>query len=162
MIGASAFTWEIQHMLGHHPYTNLLDIPSQDGEYIKASLQTSEPATKPTSHRTSQESDPDVFSSFPFMRMHPAHRRLWYHRFQHFYAPLLFALMTLSKVFQQDWQMFTERRLYHISADCRYGRSRTNSIRFVVMKLLSLIYMLVLPCWSHGLLHGSILFAIGT
>ena len=26
MIGASAFTWEIQHMLGHHPYTNVLDM----------------------------------------------------------------------------------------------------------------------------------------
>ena len=25
MIGASAFTWEMQHMLGHHPYTNVLD-----------------------------------------------------------------------------------------------------------------------------------------
>ncbi|KAL7467157.1 hypothetical protein ACHAXS_007402 [Conticribra weissflogii] len=25
MIGASAFTWEVQHMLGHHPYTNILD-----------------------------------------------------------------------------------------------------------------------------------------
>ena len=25
MIGASAFTWELQHMLGHHPYTNVLD-----------------------------------------------------------------------------------------------------------------------------------------
>ena len=26
MIGASAFTWEFQHMLGHHPYTNVLDV----------------------------------------------------------------------------------------------------------------------------------------
>jgi predicted heme/steroid binding protein len=26
MIGASAYTWELQHMLGHHPYTNLLDV----------------------------------------------------------------------------------------------------------------------------------------
>ncbi|KAL7547684.1 hypothetical protein ACHAWF_010969 [Thalassiosira exigua] len=25
MIGASAFTWELQHMLGHHPYTNVMD-----------------------------------------------------------------------------------------------------------------------------------------
>ena len=25
MIGASTFTWEFQHMLGHHPYTNVLD-----------------------------------------------------------------------------------------------------------------------------------------
>ena len=34
MIGASAFTWEIQHMLGHHPYTNLLDV---EGEKCKTS-----------------------------------------------------------------------------------------------------------------------------
>ena len=30
MIGASAYTWEIQHMLGHHPYTNLLDIVEEE------------------------------------------------------------------------------------------------------------------------------------
>ncbi len=30
MIGASAFTWEIQHMLGHHPYTNVLDTVEEE------------------------------------------------------------------------------------------------------------------------------------
>ncbi len=30
MIGASAYTWEIQHMLGHHPYTNLLDVVEEE------------------------------------------------------------------------------------------------------------------------------------
>ena len=30
MIGASAFTWELQHMLGHHPYTNVLDCEEED------------------------------------------------------------------------------------------------------------------------------------
>jgi hypothetical protein len=30
MIGASAFTWEMQHMLGHHPYTNVLDAVEDD------------------------------------------------------------------------------------------------------------------------------------
>ena len=30
MIGASAFTWEMQHMLGHHPYTNVLDAAEDD------------------------------------------------------------------------------------------------------------------------------------
>ena len=38
MIGASAFTWEVQHMLGHHPYTNLLDVAgfggTQDGDGV--------------------------------------------------------------------------------------------------------------------------------
>ena len=69
MIGASAFTWEIQHMLGHHPYTNLI---STDNETKKR---------KDHDNNTEgqvQESDPDVFSSFPFMRMHPSHARSWY------------------------------------------------------------------------------------
>merc|ERR1712127_317588 len=39
MIGASAFTWEIQHMLGHHPYTNVLDEVEEsrkiDGKDVK-------------------------------------------------------------------------------------------------------------------------------
>ena len=87
MIGASAMTWEIQHMLGHHPYTNLLDV---DGE--KQKKNEDDPLL------SSQESDPDVFSSFPVMRMHPDHERSWYHRFQHLYAPLLFAMMTVAKV----------------------------------------------------------------
>jgi hypothetical protein len=30
MIGASAYTWEIQHMLGHHPYTNVLDMVEEE------------------------------------------------------------------------------------------------------------------------------------
>lgn len=30
MIGASAYTWEMQHMLGHHPYTNLLDVVEEE------------------------------------------------------------------------------------------------------------------------------------
>ena len=88
MIGASAMTWEIQHMLGHHPYTNLLDV---DGEKQKKNG-SGDPLV------SSQESDPDVFSSFPVMRMHPDHERSWYHRFQHLYAPLLFAMMTVAKV----------------------------------------------------------------
>ena len=29
MIGASAFTWEIQHVLGHHPYTNLMSVDNE-------------------------------------------------------------------------------------------------------------------------------------
>merc|ERR1711990_1216405 len=56
MIGASAFTWEVQHMLGHHPYTNLLDVSGYGG-------------TKETDDDRFDESDPDVFSSFPLMRM---------------------------------------------------------------------------------------------
>jgi len=151
MIGASAFTWQFQHMLGHHPYTNLLDVHEAE---LKAQEIDSPMVEK------DQESDPDVFSSFPLMRMHPFHEPQWFHRYQHLYAPVLFALMTLAKVFQQDVEVAWNRRLYHIDAECRYG-SVWNRIRFWGMKALSAVYMFALPCYFHGLKRGLILFTVG-
>jgi len=151
MIGASAFTWQFQHMLGHHPYTNLLDVREEE---LKARGEES------TKEDIDQESDPDVFSSFPLMRMHPAHEPSWINQYQHMYAPILFALMTLAKVFQQDVQVALSHKLYHIDAKCRYG-STWNLIRFWGMKILSICYMIGLPCYFHGPKNGLILFTIG-
>mmetsp|Transcript_11403 Transcript_11403/g.15797 ORF Transcript_11403/g.15797 Transcript_11403/m.15797 type:complete len:548 (-) Transcript_11403:456-2099(-) len=151
MIGASAFTWEFQHMLGHHPYTNLLD----EEEDLKKEKGVDCPMVE-----KDQESDPDVFSSFPIMRMHPLHEPSWYHRYQHLYAPLLFALMTLAKVFQQDYEVAMSKRLYHIDATCRYG-SKLNLIRFWFMKIITSGYMIALPCYFHGIARGLGLFVLG-
>jgi hypothetical protein len=107
-----------------------------------------------------QESDPDVFSSFPLMRMHPLHVPSWYHRYQHLYAPVLFAVMTLAKVFQQDFEVATSKRLYHIDANVRYG-SGWNVARFWIMKLVTMSYMLGLPMYFHGVARGLGLFVIG-
>ena len=107
-----------------------------------------------------KESDPDVFSSFPFMRMHPEHKVDWYHKYQHLYAPILFSLMTLAKVLQQDVEVATLKRLYHIDAKCRYG-SFLNTFRFWAMKVISMGYMIVLPCYFQGVTKGIGLFIIG-
>jgi len=151
MIGASAFTWEFQHMLGHHPYTNLLDSDEEKRKETGVDCPMVE---------KDQESDPDVFSSFPAMRMHPLHKQEWFHRYQHIYGPLLFAFMTLSKVFQQDIQVVLSKRLYHIDANCRYG-SVLNIFRFWVMKAVTLGYMLGLPCYYQGITSGIALFLLG-
>mmetsp|Transcript_12368 Transcript_12368/g.15666 ORF Transcript_12368/g.15666 Transcript_12368/m.15666 type:complete len:336 (+) Transcript_12368:3-1010(+) len=143
MIGASAFTWQFQHMLGHHPYTNLLT--------------TSESASEGSDLI---ESDPDVFSSYPFMKMHPHHTVSWYHAYQHLYAPILFAFMTLAKVFQQDIEIITSKKLYHIDCHCRYDDVK-NVIRFWLMKALSMVYMVGLPIYFQGLKGGLLLFFVG-
>jgi len=151
MIGASAFTWEFQHMLGHHPYTNLLDTVEEDmkEQGIDRALQEKD-----------QESDPDAFSSFPFMRMHPGHKADWFHKYQHIYAPILFAAMTLGKVLHQDFDVIITKHLYHIDATCRYG-SLFNVFRFWFMKILTTGYMVILPCYFHGVINGVFLFFIG-
>eukprot|EP00956_Cyclotella_meneghiniana_P014038 scaffold20782_cov55-Cyclotella_meneghiniana.AAC.7 len=151
MIGASAFTWEIQHMLGHHPYTNVLD------GVEKEKLEQMDDC--PIEEKD-QESDPDVFSSFPLMRMHPLQQPRWFHKYQHVYAPFLFALMTLAKVLQQDVEVATSKRLYHIDAHGRYG-SIWNTARFWSMKIITMFYMVGLPVFSHGLVKGLGLFVLG-
>lgn len=148
MIGASAFTWQIQHNLGHHPYTNLLDIDNEDCSH------------SPTDGKSMQENDPDVFSSFPFIRMHPHHKRKPIHKYQHIYAPFMFSLMTIMKVWQQDWEMLRDRRLYHISAERIYS-DPSNVARFYIMKVLSVLYMIVLPCYCRQSLSGLTLYVVG-
>jgi len=150
MIGASAFTWEFQHMLGHHPYTNLIHTKDEEKKNNGS----------PALEQMNAESDPDVFSSFPFVRMHPYHEPKWYHKYQHYYTPILFSMMTLLKVFQQDIETIWNNRLYHIDASPRYS-NKWNVARFWSMKVLSCIYMIVLPCYFHGVSRGMILFIIG-
>lgn len=150
-IQASAFTWQFQHMLGHHPYTNLLDVHEEENKAKEIDTPI---------EQKDQESDPDVFSSFPLMRMHPVHEPLWYNKYQHLYAPVLFAFMTLAKVFQQDIEVALNKRLYHIDAKCRYGNV-WNLVRFWGMKALSTLYMIGLPCYFHGIKGGLILFTVG-
>ena len=111
-------------------------------------------------HLFTQESDPDVFSSFPLMRMHPLQQPRWFHKYQHIYAPFLFALMTLAKVLQQDVEVATSKRLYHIDAHGRYG-SIWNIARFWSMKIITMFYMVALPIFSHGLVKGIGLFVLG-
>lgn len=149
MIGASAMTWEMQHVLGHHPYTNLIE--SENGKCRSNGSHTME--------GTDQEGDPDVFSTFPMLRLHPWHERKWYHQFQHIYAPFLFALMTLSKVFTQDFRVCTERRLFQLDANCRYA-DPLYTLRFWSMKVITFLYMIALPMYAQGAQRGFGLFML--
>lgn len=134
MIGASAFTWQFQHMLGHHPYTNLLDTQEEDAK--KKGIDT------PVKEKN-QESDPDVFSSFPLIRMHPIHEPTWFNKYQHMYAPVLFAFMTLANVFQQDVEVALSDRLYHIDAKVSLENLRMMRFKSVLQLLLPHINMLL-------------------
>ena len=57
MIGASAFTWELQHMLGHHPYTNVIDCEEEDKKVrdVDCSIDEKDQVNDFTSRRVSLE-----------------------------------------------------------------------------------------------------------
>ena len=69
-------------------------------------------------------------------------------------------MMTLAKVFQQDYEVAISKRLYHIDANVRYG-SWFNVFRFWSMKVITMIYMMGLPIYFHGAGKGVALFVIG-
>ncbi|KRX10395.1 Cytochrome b5-like heme/steroid binding domain [Pseudocohnilembus persalinus] len=135
MIGASSYVWESQHVGGHHLYTNL----DHDREQ-------------------NPEQDPDVFSSYPFMRMHPNCERKWFHQYQHIYGPILFMTFTMVKVLYNDFACFYYKKVMHISMNQRLSQKK-NIIRVVISKIASLIYMLFLPMIFNGFAKGFSLFA---
>ena len=63
VIGGSALCWRTQHAAGHHQHPN------------------------------HHELDSDSYGNFPLLRLNPIDRRLWYHAYQAYYAPVLYSLL---------------------------------------------------------------------
>lgn len=74
LVGASSYLWNITHNKIHHTYPNV-------GEY-----------------------DPDVHQQSPLIRVSPSVKLKWYHRFQPYYATLLYMIYGPFLVFQKDYQ----------------------------------------------------------
>ena len=155
LIGASGNVWELQHNLSHHLYTNLET--DADAHADAGTALVGDVATK-TDHALAleQENDVDVFSSFPLVRMHPRDKRKWFHRFQHLYAPPLFAVFTMSKVFYNDWQFLLQGNVFQVKGEVRF-RDRWEVARFLGFKAFNLGYSLALPIWLHGWRAASLL-----
>ena len=119
-IGSCGFVWEFQHVNGHHAYTNLM---------IDNPLHI--------------ENDPDVFSSYPFIRMHPTNKLKWYHKYQHIYCFFVFAFFTMLKVFKDDYDCIFGGHVFKIDMTPRLS-SKLNMCRFYASKIFSVGYMLIL------------------
>lgn len=138
MIGASTYVWEFHHNTGHHPFTNLVSGEDRDG----------------------QENDPDVFSSYPLIRMTPHDALKPHHKWQWLYATPVFGGFTMIKVFYSDISALLSGKITQfISMEPRLS-STSNKFRIVMMKICSLGYMLVIPIYYNGALKGFVLFAI--
>ena len=69
MIGASAFTWEVQHMLGHHPYTNLLDVKGEERKKRETDA-TDKARVRALLLKARNASDASTGSNWSFISLH--------------------------------------------------------------------------------------------
>ena len=74
LLGANAYLWNLTHNQIHHTYPNI-------GDY-----------------------DTDIQQQAPLIRVSPTVPRKWFHRFQAYYAPLLYLTYSLFLVFLKDYQ----------------------------------------------------------
>lgn len=74
LVGANSYLWNITHNQIHHTYPNI-------GDY-----------------------DTDIQQQAPLIRVSPTVPLKWYHRYQRFYAPLLYLTYSVFLIFIKDFQ----------------------------------------------------------
>jgi linoleoyl-CoA desaturase len=100
--------------------------------------------------------DPDI-DALPFARFEPTQPRRFWHRYQHVYMWLLYALVTVR------WQAVTD---FTFLARGSVGRSRFQRPRgwnlagLVGGKTFFLVWAILLPLWLHSPWHVLLVFAI--
>ena len=97
-----------------------------------------------------------------FLRLSPNHRRRWFHRFQHLYAPVIFWLVDIHTVFYEDFEYLFRKRLANMMG-IRHPRSEY--FMFVACKIAYLalvagipMAVLDLPWWQVLLGAASMSF----
>jgi len=126
-VGASYFAWIHQHVLGHHLYTNV------------------------------RGADPDLGDAdVDFRRISPHQKWLWFHRYQHIYAPLLYGLLSF-KYRMQDFSTFFSRingRIRVVNIPIFYV------VMFVLGKALFIVARLIIPLFFMPLTHFLVVFIV--
>jgi linoleoyl-CoA desaturase len=89
--------------------------------------------------------DEDIHDK-PMLRLSPDGQLRWYHRFQHFYAVVLYSLSTVSWVFQKDFKQFGQ--YWRDGQLQKLGLKPLPELaKLVAAKVAYLTVMLVIPMW---------------
>jgi len=92
-----------------------------------------------------------------FLRLTPNHKRRWYHRCQHLYAPFIFWLVDVHTVVIQDLHYLFKRRLANL-IDIRHSPGVYAA--FITCKAIYVTIVFVIPAWLLPLPWWQVL--IGT
>lgn len=107
--------------------------------------------------------DADIDNN-PFIRLSNSHTLKKIHKFQHFYAPLLYCLYTLHWIFVKDFIYLSKKEVANMK-DLEYSKKFIAAV--ILLKLLYLVYIIVIPYYflevglakiliSFFIMHGVI------
>jgi fatty acid desaturase (delta-4 desaturase) len=125
-IGKSSVEWRYHHMVSHHSYCNDADL------------------------------DQDVYTALPLLRLDPSQELKWFHRYQAFYAPLMWPFLWLAAQFGDAQNILVDKA----SPGVEYKGLMKNEVALYVLgKVLHFGLLLGVPCVQARLVqrHRSIL-----
>ncbi|MGH8549862.1 MAG: fatty acid desaturase family protein [Methylococcales bacterium] len=112
ILGANSYLWKLTHNSIHHIYTNVTGI------------------------------DEDILVVDPVVRLSPGSKRYWHHRFQHYYAWIVYSLATINWVFGKDFRYILLKQLGPYQ-DIQH--SRFEIWKLIGFKSFHLTWSLVIP-----------------
>ena len=117
-IGKSSVEWRYHHMVSHHSYCNDADL------------------------------DQDVYTALPLLRLDPSQELKWFHRYQAFYAPLMWPFLWLAAQFGDAQNILVDKA----SPGVEYKGLMKNEVALYVLgKVLHFGLLLGVPAYKHGL-----------
>lgn len=117
-IGKSSVEWRYHHMVSHHSYCNDADL------------------------------DQDVYTALPLLRLDPSQELKWFHRYQAFYAPLMWPFLWLAAQVGDAQNILIDRA----SPGVEYKGLMKNEIALYLLgKVLHFGLLLGVPAYIHGL-----------
>jgi linoleoyl-CoA desaturase len=97
--------------------------------------------------------DDDIDQS-KLVRLNPKSARKWFHQFQHFYAPFLYALLSINIIYLKDFRLLMQKDFGNKKVD---KHSVREVIILFVTKAVFIFYMIVIPKMVLGISWGEIL-----
>lgn len=90
--------------------------------------------------------DADIDNN-PFFRLSKTHQLKRHHRYQHFYAPVLYGLYTLQWIFIKDFVYLQKKQLGNLK---NFNFTTRFKLEVIALKLLYLIYIIAIPtCFTN-------------
>lgn len=125
-LGGSSFNWKLQHNVLHHTYTNVYGM------------------------------DDDLAAGRIFLRFSPHQPLRYQHRFQHIYAPILYALQTLVWTVYGDYTRLARYVQIGLVAQVK-ANPVMRFVKLTIWKIFYFSYIIVLPTVLTDLTLGQVL-----
>ena len=95
-----------------------------------------------------------LLDSIPLMRISPYQKKLWIHRFQVCYAPVLYAIYSVFWIFVLDFNFFMRKCMGNYK---NINHSRSEWVKLIFFKLFYISYMILIPWLAIQIPLGKVL-----